>query len=335
MKKKNSFLGISLIALFLMAIGTKEAFCQEGTTDYYAVSKTTWAIPERIDESELTNLDREELSEYEDEYDECDESIMLYLENFSWLIGMDKENLKIWMPALFDEDVTISERDGFVIATYEDEEDGYSMEMAINPNTLIYEERYFGVEDNPFFEETGNKLAGLYRVTFKKTTGVNQDIVPIKETNLWYGMLESGMPYEITNEFTYFYYKHINDYDRTITTGDVELFNDCMGYTGLKEIQQANLRIYPNPAKEQLTIEYGSSACFGYAQQPTLTAQERSLSEVEVEIYNVVGQNVGANLRVRPENNETTIDISHLANGMYFLKVQTDNGMIMKKFVKQ
>jgi hypothetical protein len=30
-----------------------------------------------------------------------------------------------------------------------------------------------------------------------------------------------------------------------------------------------------------------------------------------------------------------TIDISHLANGIYFLKIQTENGVVMKKIIKE
>ncbi|MCL2131920.1 MAG: T9SS type A sorting domain-containing protein [Lentimicrobiaceae bacterium] len=43
--------------------------------------------------------------------------------------------------------------------------------------------------------------------------------------------------------------------------------------------------------------------------------------------------NVGAK-HVLP-NDEIVIDISHLANGMYFLKIQTDNGTVIKKVVKE
>ena len=140
----------------------------------------------------------------------------------------------------------------------------------------------------------------------------------------------------------------------------------------IKELQGGKvtkLRVYPNPAKNQLTIEYGSSACFGYAQQPTLTAQERPLSEVEVEIYNVMGQKVGTyqfpsfegagvvsssarvvlDAQTTPSyghpskggelapslleraGGEVIIDISHLANGMYYLKV----GNKTARFVKE
>ena len=74
----------------------------------------------------------------------------------------------------------------------------------------------------------------------------------------------------------------------------------------------ASLRVYPNPTIGQLTI-----ACRDGA-RPVPT----------VEIYSVVGQMVGAYPCGRPE---TTIDISHLANGMYFLKF----GNKTVRFVKE
>ena len=78
---------------------------------------------------------------------------------------------------------------------------------------------------------------------------------------------------------------------KAIGTPYTQDFNIEVKPTGIVSTTLNNqLRVYPNPAKNQLTIEYGSSACFGYAQQSTLTAQERPLSEVEVDIYNVVGQ---------------------------------------------
>ena len=330
--RKSIFLSGLLTVLFLTVIGTSKVFCQEYTTCNYLVRiQGSWAIPERIDESELTNADKKELVVVEVEFEDCEEAEEDYIGGMSFLFSLDENKI---MDFLEEEKYkNVRKEGGFIIGEYqEDEEDGM-VEMAINLTEFIIEYRMFGVEDNPFFDEAGNKLYGIYRIVYKKMSG---DIFVLeKEVNIQYDELPSGIPYEVTYLTTYLYYERMLGNTTIVKTGDEELYNDCMGYTGLKEIQQANLRIYPNPAKEQLTIEYGSSACFGYAQQPTLTAQEHPLSEVEVEIYNVVGQNVGANLRVRPENNETTIDISHLANGMYFLKIQTDNGMIMKRFVKQ
>jgi hypothetical protein len=74
------------------------------------------------------------------------------------------------------------------------------------------------------------------------------------------------------------------------------------------------LQIYPNPTDGTLRI----------------TNYDNSIANYELRITDVVGQVVGAYC-IRPENTETTIDISHLAKGMYFLKI---DGKVFK-VVKQ
>jgi hypothetical protein len=71
--------------------------------------------------------------------------------------------------------------------------------------------------------------------------------------------------------------------------------------------------VYPNPVKNQLQIVGVETDNY-----PSL------------QIYDVVGQCVGT-YGIRPENTETTIDVSHLAKGMYYLKV---DGKTVK-FVKE
>jgi hypothetical protein len=70
-----------------------------------------------------------------------------------------------------------------------------------------------------------------------------------------------------------------------------------VGAYGIRPIQ-----IYPNPTTGELRIK----------------SDELRIGSVE--IFDIVGQCVGA-YRIRPENNEAIIDISHLSAGMYFLKV--------------
>ena len=100
-----------------------------------------------------------------------------------------------------------------------------------------------------------------------------------------------------------------------ITTQDyiVTVINGCdVGIVGTG--RAPSLRAYPNPTTGKFSV-------FSY-----------QLSEMggAVEIYDVVGQVVGT-YRIRPESTETTIDISHLAKGLYFLKV---DGKVFK-VVKQ
>ena len=75
-----------------------------------------------------------------------------------------------------------------------------------------------------------------------------------------------------------------------------------------------SLQIYPNPTSGKLSVFSCQFSEMGGA----------------VEIYDVVGQCVGA-YRIRPTEDEIVIDISHLAAGLYFLKI--DNKII--KIVKQ
>jgi len=87
------------------------------------------------------------------------------------------------------------------------------------------------------------------------------------------------------------------------------------GGVGVVETEdKASVQVYPNPTTGELTVFSSQLSEKGGA----------------VEIYNVVGQCVGA-YHIRPKNTETVIDISHLANGLYFLKVDGKTVKIVKQ----
>lgn len=69
------------------------------------------------------------------------------------------------------------------------------------------------------------------------------------------------------------------------------------------------VRIYPNPAQNILYIE----------SQNTIK---------KVSVFNLVGQNL-------LNTNEETINVSSLTNGIYLLKIETDKGIISRKFIKR
>ena len=86
--------------------------------------------------------------------------------------------------------------------------------------------------------------------------------------------------------------------------------------TGMEDIQiNNNISLYPNPAKDELRIECRVGAC----PDPT----------TEIEIYDVMGKQLQS--KIVNLQSEITIDISHLANGMYYLKINGQTG----KFVKE
>ena len=95
--------------------------------------------------------------------------------------------------------------------------------------------------------------------------------------------------------------------------------------TGIAERQASTVSIYPNPAQHTLYIE--------------------SAEEVEqVSVYDISGRMLTSTVIARSTGEErgsttwqspTNIDISHLANGIYLVKVKTAAGETVKKIVKQ
>ena len=74
-----------------------------------------------------------------------------------------------------------------------------------------------------------------------------------------------------------------------------------------------NIKIYPNPAKDYITIDSKSN-----------TAQR-------LEIINLVGQTVYSTTI----NKKVKVNISAFANGVYILKLNSDKETVVKKFVKE
>lgn len=93
----------------------------------------------------------------------------------------------------------------------------------------------------------------------------------------------------------------------------------CLCDTAVSEINEINikteLRIYPNPTKENITIE------------TTNISKEQTIS-----IYNMQGQLIVQQPTQQPK---TDIDIIHLAKGVYVIKLSTADGIAVKKFIKE
>jgi hypothetical protein len=91
-------------------------------------------------------------------------------------------------------------------------------------------------------------------------------------------------------------------------------------YTGFKEVSNSalSLSIYPNPATNTLNIE--SSTNFS-----------------QLIISDVLGNVV---IRQQVYNKAVSVDVSglgsrKLSGGVYFVRVESENGFVVKKFVKE
>ena len=96
------------------------------------------------------------------------------------------------------------------------------------------------------------------------------------------------------------------------------LDSSCMTFTivsavGIKENNiNNNISIYPNPVKNQLTI----------------TSDNEKVNNIK--IMDVTGKTLNVFA-----GNTTTINVSDLAKGLYFLQIQTEKGIAVKRFIKE
>jgi GH25 family lysozyme M1 (1,4-beta-N-acetylmuramidase) len=106
--------------------------------------------------------------------------------------------------------------------------------------------------------------------------------------------------------------------DLNVFNGDMTAFNALLGCaTGITEITaNPDFMLYPNPANAEIIIERNSFA-----------ANQQEL----ISIFNMQGQLM---FQQRMQQEQTKIDISAFSRGMYVVKVSTDSGVEVKKFLK-
>lgn len=81
---------------------------------------------------------------------------------------------------------------------------------------------------------------------------------------------------------------------------------------GINIISDKDIKIYPNPAKDNIVIE--------------------GVSKAKIELFNLQGQFIK---NVNATGNKTSMDISDVNNGVYSIKITTTDGIIVKKISKQ
>jgi hypothetical protein len=84
---------------------------------------------------------------------------------------------------------------------------------------------------------------------------------------------------------------------------------------GISNWLENSVSLYPNPAKEYVDIRV-----------------DGDVNVTAMEVYDVYGKLVNT---VTVHNNPTRINVSGLADGMYFVRVTTEAGAVTKTFVKK
>jgi uncharacterized repeat protein (TIGR02543 family) len=105
------------------------------------------------------------------------------------------------------------------------------------------------------------------------------------------------------------------DFETDVVTQDVILYAKWDETVGIAEIKSASVKIYPNPVKDGLFVINNGQLIIN-----------------NVEIVDLSGRIVGAYPCGRPN---ATINVSMLPQGFYFVRIETDKGIVTEKFVKE
>jgi len=89
--------------------------------------------------------------------------------------------------------------------------------------------------------------------------------------------------------------------------------------TGVAEnVQKEQIFVYPNPTTGQLRIA-------------NYELQGKSLNEIEIQVFDMMGKIVGTSRDISYTNNEIVMDISSVPSGIYFLKIDNKTVKIIKE----
>ena len=153
--------------------------------------------------------------------------------------------------------------------------------------------------------------ASEWQINYRQTTETNWSTVTATATTYTLADLVPNVIYEFnvvahcTNGLT-------SDPSNTviIQTDDV----------GIQDYLAKSVNLYPNPATEMVSV----------------AVSDANIQITGVEVYNVYGQLINVETQCMASlQNRTIINVSGLANGMYFVRVTTDGGVVTKNFVKR
>lgn len=91
-------------------------------------------------------------------------------------------------------------------------------------------------------------------------------------------------------------------------------------HDGIDDYLMPIVNVFPNPAKTSVTVE--------------CTMNDVRIDVSNVEIYDVYGKLIATAGVTNNSPQQTRIDVSGLANGIYFVRVATDKGIVTKRIVK-
>jgi hypothetical protein len=184
----------------------------------------------------------------------------------------------------------------------------YDFNMHIG-DTLLTRVYYNGIYEckNVVTDIDSVLVNGEYRKRFKVSrNGYNAQFYWIEGIGSSMGLLGNWiMPFEADYELICY-----KVYDTLYFK--VPKFASCNGYLSVVKIMPVSPKIYPNPAADFLQIENISD-------------------KTNIEIFSIDGK-LQKSLTISENGN---VKINELAGGIYIIKLQTEKGLIYRKFIKQ
>ncbi|HQF28824.1 MAG TPA: T9SS type A sorting domain-containing protein, partial [Bacteroidia bacterium] len=162
------------------------------------------------------------------------------------------------------------------------------------------------VGNHGYFDYWMVKLDSLGTVQWQKTFGgTNQD-----GYNTITQQVDGAHSIQQTTDLGYIFagYSKSNDGDVTVNHGNFDYWVVKVGFsTGINQALFENVKVYPNPSSNKVYVNAGSNINI------------KSLS-----VCNFLGQTLET-------TNESSIDVSQFPQGLYLIKIVTDQGTVVKK----
>lgn len=169
------------------------------------------------------------------------------------------------------------------------------------------------------------------RIFCAGTSGLNVDILTFRTDSLRDPGCSSNLsqnfndivPFLLTEVIS------INSFDTMFTYSSFDSISNnswteqvlCNSYTGISEWYQSpvnDLVLYPNPTTDILHFYSNRSAILQFS---------------AIEIFDIMGRSMVKNTSYSDQNNAYEIDLSELLNGIYFLKLESNENIYFERFM--
>ena len=180
-----------------------------------------------------------------------------------------------------------------------------AINLSTNANLCFWvnaqDESYAGEHYGVYISTTGTNIAD-FTMLFEETIDANGGT---RAQGEWKQKIADLSAY--TGQIVHIAFRHFNCTDMFwLNLDDIYVGEG----TGINKVEENTISVYPNPANNVINVNATSNIS-------------------NVEVYTIAGQKVGD---FTANGTQTVISTANLSNGMYLMRINTENGVINKKF---